>query len=74
MKIPKPISLLALLVTHLTTSAQVQWYQNQDSHTPASYGTIGTAITPFNSSSFLACYLWSSTDELNTWKIFENKF
>ena len=69
MKMPKPILLLSLLVIQLTLSAQVQWYQNQDAHNPAPYGTVATTVQSFTSTTFIACYLWSSSEEQNTWKI-----
>ena len=69
MKTPKPIILLLLLVMQLTLSAQVQWYQNQDGNNPPPYGTVATAVQPFTSSTFIACYLWRSENEMNTWKI-----
>ncbi|MEO7984097.1 MAG: T9SS type A sorting domain-containing protein [Bacteroidota bacterium] len=69
MKTPKPIFILLLLVLQQTLSAQVQWYQNQDGDNPAPYGTVATTVQPFTSTTFIACYLWRSTGELNTWKI-----
>ncbi len=62
MKSPKPVILLSLLVIQLTLSAQVQWYQNQDGINPPPYGTVATTIHPFTSTTFIACYLWSSTN------------
>ena len=53
----------------LTLSAQVQWYQNQDGNNPPPYGTVATAVQPFTSTTFIACYLWRSENEMNTWKI-----
>lgn len=69
MKTPKLISLLCLLVIQVTLSAQVQWYQNQDANNPVPSGTVATSIQPFTATSFIACYLWSSNNEMNTWKI-----
>lgn len=69
MKTPKPIILLSLLVMQLTLSAQIQWYQNQDGNNPPPYGTVATNVQPFTSTTFIACYLWSSEGEMNTWKI-----
>jgi Secretion system C-terminal sorting domain len=69
MKTPRPIFLLCLLVLQLALSAQVQWYQNQDGSNPSPYGTVATTVQPFTSSTFIACYLWATADEQNTWKI-----
>ena len=69
MKTPKPILLLCLLAMQLTLSAQVQWYQNQDGNNAQPYGTVATTVQPFNSTTFIACYLWHTENELNTWKI-----
>ncbi len=69
MKTPKPILLLCLLTLQLTLSAQVQWYQNQDGNNQQPYGTVATTIQPFSSTTFIACYLWHTENELNTWKI-----
>ena len=69
MKTPKPIILLLLLVMQISLSAQVQWYQNQDGNNPPPYGTVATTVQPFTSSTFIACYLWRSENEMNTWKI-----
>ena len=69
MKTPKPIFLLCLLAMQLTLSAQVQWYQNQDGNNEQPYGTIATTVQPFSSTTFIACYLWHTENELNTWKI-----
>ncbi|MBC7874307.1 MAG: T9SS type A sorting domain-containing protein [Ferruginibacter sp.] len=68
MKIAKPI-LMFFLLLQLTSSAQVQWYQNQDGNNPPPYGTVATTLQPFTSNTFIACYLWSTNNELNTWKI-----
>lgn len=69
MKTSRPILLLCLLVLQLTLSAQVQWYQNQDGGNPSPYGTVASTVQPFTSNTFIACYLWSTADEQNTWKI-----
>ncbi|MDZ4808583.1 MAG: T9SS type A sorting domain-containing protein [Bacteroidota bacterium] len=69
MKTPKPIILFLLLTLQLTLSAQVQWYQNQDGNNPPPYGTVATTVQHFTSSTFIACYLWRSENEMNTWKI-----
>lgn len=69
MKTPKPIIILSVLLIQLTLGAQVQWYQNQDGNNPPPYGTVATTVLPFTSTTFIACYLWSSNNEQNTWKI-----
>ncbi len=69
MKTPKPIILLLLLTMQLMVSAQIQWYQNQDSNNPAPYGTVANTVQLFTSSTFIASYLWRSENEMNTWKI-----
>ncbi len=69
MKTPRPLLLILILILHLGTHAQVQWYQNQDGNNQAPYGTVGTAMQSLNSSSFIACYLWSTNGDENTWKI-----
>lgn len=69
MKTPKPIFLLSLLALQLTVAAQVQWYQNQDGNNAQPYGTVATTVQPFNATTFIACYLWHTENELNTWKI-----
>lgn len=69
MKTPKPIILLSVLLIQLTLGAQAQWYQNQDGNNPPPYGTVATTVLPFTSTTFIACYLWSSNNEQNTWKI-----
>ena len=69
MKTPKPIFLLSLLALQLTVTAQVQWYQNQDGNNAQPYGTVATTVQPFNATTFIACYLWHTENELNTWKI-----
>lgn len=69
MKTSRPIFLLSLLLLQLTLSAQVQWYQNQDGDNAPPYGTVATTVQPFNSNTFIACYLWHTENESNTWKI-----
>lgn len=58
-----------LLLACNTIFAQVQWYQQQDGQNDPPYGTVATSVHPFNSGSFIACYLWSSSGDQNTWKI-----
>lgn len=69
MKSFKPIILLSLLSIQLSLCTQAQWYQNQDGNNPPPYGTVATTVLPFTSTTFIACYLWSSNNEQNTWKI-----
>ena len=69
MKSIKPIILLSLLSIQLSLCTQAQWYQNQDGNNPPPYGTVATTVLPFTSTTFIACYLWSSNNEQNTWKI-----
>lgn len=69
MKTPKSFILLCLLGFQLSLPAQVQWYQNQDANSPQPSATVATTIKHFNANTFMACYLWSTTDEQNTWKI-----
>ncbi|HEV7783044.1 MAG TPA: T9SS type A sorting domain-containing protein [Chitinophagaceae bacterium] len=70
MKTPRPLLFLCLLLSmQMTVTAQVQWYQNQDGNNPPPYGTVATTVQRFTSNTFIACYLWSSNNELNTWKI-----
>lgn len=61
--------MLCLIAAQLTASSQVQWYQNQDGCNPPPYGTVATTVQPFTTSTFIACYLWTTVDERNTWKI-----
>jgi len=53
----------------LSLKGQVQWYQNQDGNNPPPYGTVATAVQKFTAKSFIACYLWNTVNEQNTWKI-----
>ena len=69
MKTPKPILLLWLLAIQLNLTAQVQWYQNQDGNNEQPYGTVATTVQHFSANTFIACYLWRTENELNTWKI-----
>ena len=69
MKSLKPIILISLLLIQLSLCAQAQWYQNQDGNNPPPYGTVATTVLPFTSTTFIACYLWSSNNEQNTRKI-----
>ncbi len=69
MKTPRPLLFLCMLFMQMTVTAQVQWYQNQDGNNPPPYGTVATTVQRFTSNSFIACYLWTSNNELNTWKI-----
>ena len=58
-----------MFVMQLSLNAQVQWYQNQDGNNPPPNGTVATAVQKFTAKSFIACYLWSTINEQNTWKI-----
>jgi hypothetical protein len=69
MKTPRILPLAGLLLMQLTLTAQVQWYQNQDGNNPPPFGTIASTVQRFTSNTFIACYLWSSENESNTWKI-----
>ncbi len=66
---PRPLLFLGMLLLQLTVTAQIQWYQNQDGHNPQPYATVATSVQRFTSNTFIACYLWSSDNDLNTWKI-----
>lgn len=65
---------MQLLLLQLTLSAQIQWYQNQDGNNQPPNGTSATAVLPFNSSSFVACYLWNTQGDTYTWKISKSNF
>ena len=69
MKMPKILSTLLLLLLYVVSGAQVQWYQNQDGNNPPPNGTVGTSVQTLTSSSFIACYQWSITNDQATWKI-----
>jgi hypothetical protein len=69
MKTPKFLLLLQLLWLPLSMVAQVQWYQNQDGNNLPPNGTFGTTAKSFTPNSFVACYQWSSDNELSTWKV-----
>lgn len=66
--------ILLLLLVRLTAVAQLQWYQNQDGNNPAPYGTYATSAQAFNTSSFIACYLWRMNNDEYTWKISKTHF
>ncbi len=53
----------------LVTQAQVQWFQDQDSHAPFPYGSYSTRTEPLTSKSFLACYQWKTEGDQTTWKL-----
>jgi hypothetical protein len=61
--------LVLLLVFQQSLHAQMQWYQNQQG--PGQYpdGAAATGISNFNSTSFIATYLWQTDGEQMTWKI-----
>ena len=69
MKTPKSLLLLLLLLLQLTLSAQVQWYQNQDGNNQLPVGTVATTVQSLTPSSFAACYLWKTENDVYTWKI-----
>ncbi len=69
MKTPKPFMLLLLLWQFISLSAQVQWYQNQDGGNIFPNGTYSGSLHSFNSSSFIAVYLWYTDNDQYTWKI-----
>jgi hypothetical protein len=69
MKTPKPLLIMLLLTWQLTSTAQVQWYQNQDAHNAPPNGTAGVSVQPFTANSFVACYQWSIVNDQFTWKI-----
>jgi hypothetical protein len=60
---------LFLLLLHFISTAQVQWYQNQDGNNLPPNGTVATTIQSLTSSSFVACYLWNVNNDQYTWKI-----
>lgn len=60
--------LFIILFFQFSLQAQIQWYQNQDGNNQPN-GTYATSVQPFNSSSFIACYLWSIDNDQYTWKI-----
>lgn len=51
------------------SSAQIQWYQNQDANTPETGGTAAVSVQSFTGNSFIASYLWSINNDEYTWKI-----
>jgi hypothetical protein len=69
MKMPKPLLCLQLLLLHVSLSAQVQWYQNQDGQNLYPNGTSAISVQAFSSNSFIACYLWAINNDDYTWKI-----
>jgi hypothetical protein len=60
---------LSLFLLHFISTAQVQWYQNQDGNNLPPNGTVATSIQSLTPSSFVACYLWNVNDDQYTWKI-----
>lgn len=60
---------VAMLCTVIASQAQVQWFQDQDSHAPFPYGTYSTRTEPLNATSFLACYQWKAEGDQYTWKL-----
>lgn len=69
MKTPKPVLFLLLFLQTFFSSAQIQWYQNQDANTPETGGTAAVNIQSFTNNSFIASYLWSMNGDEYNWKI-----
>jgi Secretion system C-terminal sorting domain len=69
MKTARLFLLTLFVLLQVTLSAQVQWFQNQNGNNQPPNGTSGTCVKKFNSSSFVACYLWRTENEISTWKI-----
>ncbi len=65
----KFFSTLLLISLCLGSSAQVQWYQNQDANNAPPNATVGTSVQQLTSSSFVACYQWTINYDQFTWKI-----
>lgn len=61
--------MLTLLGYSIVSQAQVQWYQDQDSHAPFPYGTYSNRSEPLTAHSFLASYQWKSEGDQVTWKL-----
>ncbi len=75
MKTAKLLLLTQLFVLiQVTLSAQVQWFQNQDGNNQPPNGTSPTCVKKFTSGSFVACYLWTVENDINTWKISRTSF
>jgi hypothetical protein len=74
MKKPKLLLFIQLLLLQISLSAQVQWYQNQDGNNQFPNGTSAISVQAFNSSSFIACYLWTINNDAYTWKISKTNF
>ncbi|MBS1653887.1 MAG: hypothetical protein JSU05_03505, partial [Bacteroidetes bacterium] len=69
MKTPKSLFVMALLGLQITSTAQVQWYQNQDGD-----GTSANSILPLTKRSFIASYFWSIEGSNYTWKVSKSNF
>jgi hypothetical protein len=69
MKTYRLFLLLLLFCLPFASTAQVQWYQNQDGNSPPPGGTFGSCAKAFTNHSFVACYQWGSDNEQYTWKI-----
>jgi hypothetical protein len=65
----KPFLFMQLLLLQISLSAQVQWYQNQDGNNQFPAGTSAISVQAFNSTTFIACYLWTIHNDDYTWKI-----
>jgi hypothetical protein len=57
------------LLLHVSVTAQVQWFQNQDGNNPYPNGTVATSVASFTKNSFVANYLWHIENDQFTWKI-----
>jgi hypothetical protein len=66
---PRPLLLIQLLLLQISLNAQVQWYQNQDGNNQFPNSTSAMSVQALGSSSFIACYLWTTNFETYTWKI-----
>ena len=60
---------MLLFLQTFVSSAQIQWYQNQDANTPETGGTAAVSIQSFTGNSFIASYLWSMNGDEYSWKI-----
>jgi hypothetical protein len=69
----KLIMALLLLLLHAATTAQPQWYQDQDGGMQPN-GTYANAIMPFTGNSFIASYLWTIDNDQYTWKVSKTGF
>jgi hypothetical protein len=61
--------LLLFLLLYQNLPAQLQWYQNQEGPNQYPNGTNAGSIYNFNTTSFIATYLWQTENDQVTWKI-----